>query len=72
LLSRYFSEEKKCVNNVNFPINYLTLPGVNVLNFEVIFFYKLKISVMRTAGIVLLIIGIPGILVFGIQTIQQT
>lgn len=27
---------------------------------------------MRTAGMVLLIIGIVGIVVFGIQTIQQT
>ena len=27
---------------------------------------------MRTAGIVLLIIGIAGMVVFGIQTIQQT
>jgi len=27
---------------------------------------------MRTAGIVLLIIGIAGLLVFGIQTIQDT
>jgi len=60
------------VNNVNFRINYITLLGENALNFEVISFYKLKISVMRKVGIVLLILGIVGTLVFGIQAIQDS
>ena len=60
------------MNNVNFPINYIILSGENALNFEAISFYKLKISVMKTAGIVLLILGIVGTLVFGIQAIQDT
>jgi len=60
------------VNDVSFPINYITLLGENALNFEVISFYKLKISVMRKVGIVLLILGIVGTLVFGIQAIQDS
>lgn len=33
---------------------------------------QLKVNVMRTAGIVLLILGIIGTLFFGIQAIQNT
>ncbi len=61
----------KYVNNVTIIIKYITLPGFNVLNFEFSLFLQLKNRVMRTTGIVLLIIGIIGILVFGIQSFQQ-
>ena len=62
------------MNNANFSIHYITLPGVEVLNFEVqsLLLKQLNVSIMRTAGLVLLIIGLIGTLVFGIQAIQDT